>query len=222
MTAALIILGSYLIGAVPVAYLAGRALGGVDLRAEGSGNVGASNVWQSVSRAAVVPVGLAEIGQGLAGIMIAKAADESLGVQAGAGLAAIAGHNWSVFLGLTGGRGIGHAMGFMLILSWPGLGAFTGLSLIGVALRAVPQFVGVGVLTAPLAALAKGQATAIVAGLGGVAGLVVAKRLLANRPLLPFDAESRRVLVYRLLYDRDTREREAWVRGHKGGVRWRS
>lgn len=111
----LIILASYVIGSVPVAYLTGRLLGGIDLRRSGSGNVGASNVWQSVSKASVVPVGLAEIGQGLLGILIAKLTGETLTVQVLAGLAAIAGHNWSPFLRFTGGRGIAHAIGFMLV-----------------------------------------------------------------------------------------------------------
>jgi glycerol-3-phosphate acyltransferase PlsY len=157
----------------------------------------------------VVPVGLAEIGQGMAGILIAKAADQGLGVQVGAGLAALAAHNWSPYLRFTGGRGIGHAIGFMAVLSWPGLGAFIGLSLAGVALGAVPQLVGAGVLVAPLAALTAGQATEIVAGTAAMAALIMAKRLLANDAALPTNRE---LLRNRLLYDRDTREREAWVR----------
>jgi len=207
LSAALIVLGSYLIGGVPVAYLAGRLLRGIDIRRYGSGNVGASNVWQTVSRVAVVPVGLTEIGQGLAGILIAKAADQGLGIQVAAGLAALAAHNWSPVLGFTGGRGVGHALGFMLILSWPALGAFVGVSLTGVALRSIPLFVGLGIAVAPLAALAKGQAPEIVAGLAAMAALILAKRLLGNRWSLPTGA----VLRNRLLYDRDTRERERWV-----------
>ena len=213
LSAVLTISASYLIGGVPVAYLTGRLLGGVDLRQYGSRNVGASNVFQTVSRAAVVPVGLADIAQGMAGILIAKATDESLTVQVLAGLAALAGHNWSPFLRLTGGRGVGPAIGFMLVLSWPGLGAFIGVSLIGVALRAVPQLVGLGILVAPLAALAKGQSPEIVAGLTAIPALVFAKRLLTNQPSRPHD---RSVLLNRLLYDRDTRERETWVRGRTG------
>jgi len=58
----------------------------------------------------------------------------SLTVQVLSGLAALAGHNWSPFLRLTGGRGVGPAIGFMLVFSWPGLGAFIGASLVGVAL----------------------------------------------------------------------------------------
>ena len=210
LSAILIVLGSYLIGGVSAAYIAGRILRGIDLRLYGSRNVGASNVFQTVSRAAVVPVGLADIAQGMAGILIAKATDESLTVQVLAGLAALAGHNWSPFLRLTGGRGVGPAIGFMLVLSWPGLGAFIGVSLFGVALRAVPQLVGLGILIAPLAALAKGQSPEIVAGLTAIPALVFAKRLLTNQPSRPYD---RSVLLNRLLYDRDTRERDAWVRG---------
>jgi glycerol-3-phosphate acyltransferase PlsY len=210
-TAVLIVLAGYLIGGVPIAYVTGRVLSGVDIRRAGSGNVGAANIWRTVSRSAVVPVGLAEISQGALGVIIAKAAGEGLGVQVLAGLAAIAGHNWSPFLGFTGGRGVAHAIGFMAVLSWPALGAFVGLSLVGVLLGAIPQLVGLGVAVAPLAALARGQATEIVAGLAGMVALIAAKRLLTNDPSPP--ADPFRVLLNRLVYDRDTRDRELWLGG---------
>ena len=218
----LIIVGSYLIGAFPVAYLTGRLLRGVDLREHGSANVGASNVWQSVSRRAVVPVGLAEIGQGMAGILIAKLADQGLTVQVLAGLAAVAGHNWSVFLALSGGRGIGHSIGFMLVLSWPALGVFIAVSLLGVGVGVIPTAVGLGVALAPLTALLAGQSKAIVLGCLVLAGIVMAKRLLTNRPAPPPGMEWREAFLNRLLLDRDIREREEWVRrgsGDAGGSR---
>jgi len=80
----------------------------------------------------------------------------------------------------------------------------------------VPQFVGLGIVVAPLAALAKGQSPEIIGGLAAMAVLVVAKRLLTNEPSLPPGHHARDVLLTRLLYDRDTREREAWVRGKRG------
>jgi glycerol-3-phosphate acyltransferase PlsY len=215
-TAALIVTASYLAGGVSMAYLAGRFVRGIDLRRHGSGNLGPSNVWQQVSRPLVVPVGLLEIAQGMAGIFVAKLADQSLGVQVAAGLAAIAGHNWSPFLGLSGGRGVGPAIGFMLILSPVALAAFIVVALAGVAIRMVPQLVFVGLAIAPLVALAKGQAPEIVAGLGVMALLVVAKRLLTNHPALPSGADPVEVLLSRLLLDRDTRDRERWV-GRTGG-----
>lgn len=210
--AVLIVAASYVIGAIPVAWLTGRVLRGIDIRYVGSENVGASNVWQTVSRAAVVPVGLAEIAQGFAGILIAKALGHGEGTQAISGLAAIAGHNWSPFLGFRGGRGVGHSLGFMVVLSWPALGVFTAISLTGVALGQIPLFVGLGVLAAPFAALAWGQSQAIVLGLAGMAGLIALKRLLSNRPAPPPDLDPREVYVNRLLFDRDVRSREEWIR----------
>jgi glycerol-3-phosphate acyltransferase PlsY len=213
LSAVLVVLGSYLIGGISAAYIAGRLLRGVDIRETGSRNVGASNVWQTVSRVAVVPVGLLDIAQAMLCIAIAKWTGQPLGIQVLAGLAALIGHNWSPYLGLTGGRGVGPAIGFMLVLSWPGLAVFCVASLAGVALRSVPQGVGAGIGLAPLAALLAGQSPEIVAGLVAMAALVFAKRLLTNQPRLPAGADGRHVLFNRLLYDRDTRERETWVHG---------
>jgi len=149
----LLTVGSYLIGAIPMAYIAGRLLKGIDIREHGSANVGASNVWQSVAKWAVVPVGLLEIAQGMTGILIAKGLDQSVEVQVLAGLAAIAGHNWSLYLHFTGGRGVGLSIGFMLVLSPVALVAFTAVSLLGVALRSVPVAVGLALtLLSPLRA----------------------------------------------------------------------
>lgn len=201
------VLGSYLFGALPVAYLTGRLLKGVDIRDYGSGNVGPSNVWRHVWKPAVVPVGLAEIAQGAAGPLVAKRGGQGPAAQSLAGAAALVGHNWSPFMGFTGGRGIGHAIGYMLVVSKPAFAAFVMLSIIGVALRKVPQFVLFGVISMPLAALAARQRPETIAGNAIVAGAIVTKRLLANDNSLPRG----RVLLYRLLYDRDTKEREAWV-----------
>jgi glycerol-3-phosphate acyltransferase PlsY len=133
-------------------------------------------------------------------------------VQVLAGLAAIAGHNWSVYLRFSGGRGIAHSIGFMLVLSWPALGVFIGVSLLGVGLGLIPTAVGLGMALAPLAAFLKGQSTAIVLGCLGMVVIVLVKRLLTNHPLPPTGMEWREVLLNRLLLDRDTREREEWVR----------
>jgi glycerol-3-phosphate acyltransferase PlsY len=212
LEAFLIVLVSYLIGAIPIAYLTGRALRGVDLREYGSKNVGASNVFQSVSKWMVVPVGLAEIGQGMAGILLAKAANQDLSVQVAAGLAAIAGHNWSPYLRFAGGRGVAHSIGFMTVLSWPALGAFTAVSVFGVWRRQVPLFMFFAIVLTPFAAIVAGQSIDIIVGLFVMAALLCAKRLLTNDPSIPEGHEAREVLINRLLYDRDTRERDEWVR----------
>jgi len=209
---ALVVLAAYLIGAIPIAYVFGRAIKGIDLREYGSANVGASNVYQSVARWAVVPVGLLEIGQGMAGIMLAKLLGQDLGLQVAAGLAAIMGQTWSVFLGFSGGRGIGPSVGFMLGLAPPVLAAFIVISLLGWPVRSFPLTVGVAIALTPLASLIIDGAGPVAAGCVGMAAIVFAKRLLTNRPGLPAEQDWRDVLLNRLLFDRDLRDRDEWVR----------
>ena len=60
----LLTIGAYLLGSVPTSYIAGRLLKGIDIRNYGSGTVSGANVWHSVSRWAVVPVGIFDILKG--------------------------------------------------------------------------------------------------------------------------------------------------------------
>ncbi len=210
MRALITVLGSYLFASIPIAYLTAKLLRGIDLREHGSGNDGASNIWQSTSKPATIPVGLAEIGQGLLGPAVAGVKGHGPTTQAAAGVAAVVGHNWSPFLGCSGGRGVAHAIGVMLAMSRQALAAFIVISLIGVKLKAIPQFVGLGILSAPFVAKLTRQPAEIVTGLATIAALIFAKRLLANEP--PATGASRSaVFANRLLYDRDTNERDDWV-----------
>jgi glycerol-3-phosphate acyltransferase PlsY len=210
MRALLTVLGSYLVASVPIAYLTAKLISGIDLREHGSKNVGASNVWQSSSKPATIPVGLAQIVQGFTGPAVAFLNGHGPATRAAAGVAAVAGHNWSPFLGFAGGRGVAQAIGVMLAISWQALAAFIVISLTGVRLKAIPQFVGLGILAGPFVAKWTRQPMEIVAGLAGVAALIFTKRLLANEPLAP-ETSRAAVLVNRLLYDRDTNERDDWV-----------
>jgi glycerol-3-phosphate acyltransferase PlsY len=215
-----IVLAAYLFGSIPIAYLTGRALRGIDIRQYGSESAGASNVYQAVARWAVVPVGLLQIGQGMAGIGLAKLLDEPPGVQVLAGLAAVGGAAWPLFLRFRGGRGIGASIGFLLALTPPTLVVFTVVSLIGVALRSIPLAVGVGIAVSPVSALVFEGAGPIAAGCLGLAALVFLKRAMANERALPRGMAPREVIVNRLLFDRDIRDRDEWVRrgldGHGG------
>jgi glycerol-3-phosphate acyltransferase PlsY len=213
----LVVVISFLIGSIPVAYIFGRAIRGIDLRRYGSANVGASNVYQSVARWAVVPVGLLEIAQGMAGIMLAKLLGQGLGLQVVAGLAAITGETWSVFLGFSGGRGIGPSIGFMLGLAPPVLATFTVISLMGWPLRSYPLTVGVAIALTPLASLITAGPGPVAVGCLGMALIVFAKRVLTNHIGLPADQDWRDVLLNRLLFDRDLRDRDEWVRRMPGG-----
>ncbi|MEX2225828.1 MAG: glycerol-3-phosphate acyltransferase [Dehalococcoidia bacterium] len=211
MLAVAIIGGSYLIGSIPVAYAAGRLARGIDIREYGSGNAGASNIWQSVSKTLVVPVGLAQIAQGCIGPGAAWLLDEGQGVQVAAAVAAVLANDWNPWLGFGGGRGVGTTIGALIVLSPAALVSFIVIAVAGVGVRAIPQGVALGLLATPFAALVAGQSPAIVLGCALLAAIAFTKRLLANGT--PAQDEDRLgVYVNRLLYDRDIRDREAWVR----------
>ena len=106
---------AYLLGSFPTAYLAGRTKG-VDIRKLGSGSVGGSNVATVTSRWLIFPVGIIDVGKGMLAVLLAKWLDVSMTWQVIAGLFAIAGHNWSIFLGFVGGRGIGTSVGVLIVL----------------------------------------------------------------------------------------------------------
>lgn len=211
MTAAAVIAAAYVIGSIPIAWLAGRVTAGVDLREYGSGNTGASNVWQSKARWLAVPVGLLQIAQGAAAVLIARAAGEGTAVQVAAGLAAVLANNWNPWLRFTGGRGVGQAIGFLAAVSPVALAVFIVVALAGVVLRTIPQSIAIALALAPVGAVASEGGPATVAGIIALLGLVLAKRLLANGPPDPGRPRPR-VWLYRIAYDRDVRDREAWVR----------
>ena len=205
------IAASYAIGAIPVAYLAGRIAHGVDIRNIGSGNAGASNVWQSVSKPLVAPVGIAQIAQGLAAGLIAKATGQGDAVQAAAGVAVVMASTWNPWLRFAGGRGVGQTIGVLLALAPWALAAFIAIALAGVALRAIPQFVAIALIATPLAAAIAGASMPVVAGCGAIATIAMVKRVLANGAPAA-DCVRPGVWFTRLTYDRDIRDRDAWVR----------
>lgn len=104
---------SYVVGSFPSAYLAGKYLGGVDIRTLGDGNAGTANAWKSLGPWAGGLVFMMDVGKGAAAVSMARAlGTEETGIMV-AGAAAIAGHNWPVFLHFHGGRGAATAMGVL-------------------------------------------------------------------------------------------------------------
>lgn len=104
MSEALAIAVAYLLGSIPFAFLAGRARG-IDLRTVGSGNLGAANVFRALGRGWGVGVMAADIGKGVAAVLIARtiADDPWPAIAAGA---AMAGHVFPVWLRFRGGKGV--------------------------------------------------------------------------------------------------------------------
>jgi len=112
----LIVIFSYLLGSFPTAYIAARLNTGRDIRNMGDENSGAANAYRELSPAAGIAVGLIDAAKGSAVVLIAMASRMPQMVVLAAGLAAVIGHNWPVFLGFRGGRGVATALGILMVL----------------------------------------------------------------------------------------------------------
>jgi len=112
----LMILAGYLLGSIPTAYIAGRVHGGKDIRRAGDGNVGAQNAFRQLGPATGLAVGIVDALKGALVILAALAAGAGQTVVLLAGVAAVAGHNWPVFLHFRGGRGMSVTMGIFSVL----------------------------------------------------------------------------------------------------------
>jgi glycerol-3-phosphate acyltransferase PlsY len=111
-----IIVIGYLLGALPTAYIAGRMTAGKDIRRLGDENAGAANAYRELSPKAGVIVGIIDAAKGALVIFIAQAANMSQVVILFTGAAAVIGHNWPVFLGFRGGRGVSTTIGILFVL----------------------------------------------------------------------------------------------------------
>jgi len=144
---------AYLLGAAPFGYLIARAKG-VDIRERGSGNIGATNVGRVLGKRWGVLCFVLDVGKGLVPTLIVSMlhAGEA-GVSLAAvlvGLAAIVGHNWPVYLGFRGGKGVATSCGVFLALFWPGVVVALGIWVVTVALT---RYVSVGSMAAGVALL---------------------------------------------------------------------
>jgi glycerol-3-phosphate acyltransferase PlsY len=124
MTAAVALVASYLVGAIPTSYLAGRLFRGIDLREHGSRNLGATNLYRVLGWRYAIPVGLFDAAKGLVPVVVfAPAASGADLFALLCGLTAILGHVFSVFVRFRGGKGVATAAGAMLGLAPLALGA---------------------------------------------------------------------------------------------------
>jgi acyl phosphate:glycerol-3-phosphate acyltransferase len=144
MTPALLAL-AYFIGALPTGLILVRVLRGEDIRRHGSGNIGAVNVLRVAGPGVAAAVLLVDVLKGLIPVLLALHAGLAPWAVAAAGLLAIAGHNWSVFLGFRGGKGIATSFGVLAGLSLPAAAAAAAVWLIVVA---ITRFSSLGSLMA--------------------------------------------------------------------------
>jgi acyl phosphate:glycerol-3-phosphate acyltransferase len=114
------ILFAYLIGAVPFGLLVARIFGIRDIRALGSGNIGATNVWRIAGPKAAIWVYLLDIGKGVLAVMVARMIPQEIMPRelflTLCGLAAMLGHVFPIYLGFKGGKGVNTGLGVMISL----------------------------------------------------------------------------------------------------------
>jgi glycerol-3-phosphate acyltransferase PlsY len=123
---------AYLIGSIPVAYIFGRVLKNLDIREHGSGNMGATNAFRVLGKWPGTAVLVLDVIKGIIPVTVLANAfglgdPLSLVIIA---VAAVAGHNWTVFLGFKGGKGMATSLGVLigLGLQLPGLRIVLGLA----------------------------------------------------------------------------------------------
>ncbi|MBU1026466.1 MAG: glycerol-3-phosphate 1-O-acyltransferase PlsY [Candidatus Margulisbacteria bacterium] len=112
-TIVVIIIGSYLLGSVPFGFLIAK-LWKIDIRQHGSGNVGATNVWRTINPAAGLLVFALDLLKGTAPILLAQQFTSNYWLIILAGIAAVLGHTYSIFLKFKGGRGSATGLGMLL------------------------------------------------------------------------------------------------------------
>jgi glycerol-3-phosphate acyltransferase PlsY len=190
VSSALLIVAAYLCGSIPFGLLIARAKTGKDVRAVGSGNIGATNVARAAGKGAAAATLLLDAMKGLAPVLWSrKLADPTPfaghdGLAAACAVAAVLGHCFPVWLGFRGGKGVATGLGVSLGLSWTAAlaGALTWL-----VLYKLLRISSVGSLAGALATLAVAACVAsvpVVAGLAVVAAIILVRHQGNLRRLL--------------------------------------
>jgi len=168
---------AYLLGSVAFAVLLVRLVSGRDIRAEGSGNAGATNVLRAHGKALALAVAALDIGKGALAVCLVRLVTADPRYAAAAAFAAILGHVFPIYYGFRGGKGVATAVGAFLVLApWATLvcvGVF-------VAVVAATRYVSLGsvmamVLLPPVAGLVFHAPRAVVMAAAGTAVLIVLK-----------------------------------------------
>ncbi len=163
VTVLLIALGAFLLGSIPTGYLVARAKG-VDIRQHGSGNIGATNVFRTLGKPLGIFVFVIDALKGFAAVWLgARYGGGSDWAGIIAAVAAIAGHNYTPWLGFKGGKGIATSAGVLLaLMPW----AVLAIAIVWVVVFRVSRYVSLASICAA-AALPAAVGALWSAGCGG-------------------------------------------------------
>ncbi len=176
MKPALAMVAAYLMGAVPIGYIVGRAFGVSDIRRHGSGNIGATNVLRTAGRLPAALTLLGDILKGYLAVALGAWLVPDSTFIAVVALLVVVGNCWSVFLGFRGGKGVATGLGAMLRLV--PLAVVPAL-VVWLAVALTFRYVSLASLTAaagvPLAALLFGYRGELVLGAAAVSAIIVVR-----------------------------------------------
>jgi glycerol-3-phosphate acyltransferase PlsY len=212
-----VIAGAYLVGSIPTSYLVGQLAAGIDITEHGSGNIGASNLTVQVGAKWAVPVVVFDVAiKGSIPVLIAseKVLGLGLGVEAAGGIAAVVGHNWSIFSSLQGGRGMATVLGAMLILNFPLLviyGTVPALGLLFTPWKDSAVWWLIAVILMPVWAALLNLPVELVWFSIAFALVTATKRMTTNSLKNEPGLINSRLLMTRFVFDRDIADRENWV-----------
>lgn len=208
----LLLVFAYLLGSIPFSYIAGKLTQGKDIRRYGSGTVSGSMVYEHVSHWLILPVGILDV--------LKAAVPTYLGLRLGfgevgaaaTGLSAMIGHNWPLYLGFTGGRGISTILGILLVLFPWGDAWLLGFLAVGFLLKDSAPWALASMASMPVLIWFMGSSSVLFWLVGAVFIITLLKRLEANRRPLPAERRQvRRVVWLRLVFDRDIEDHQAWI-----------
>lgn len=214
----LLLVGGYLLGSVPAAYLAARWSRGIDLRKHGTGNIGATNLLTVAPKWTGILVVLFDLAKGMPMIGVADLLGMSIAQQVAIGMAAVIGHNWPIFLRFNGGRGILTSIGIAVIL--PSINGYFPWALFSACLavlvnviftRSTVTGILIGAPLATIVSAALREPLPLTLLYIAILLVMVARRLSAPRLVPPESVSRSRLLFNRLLFDRDIRDKKAWM-----------
>jgi glycerol-3-phosphate acyltransferase PlsY len=213
----ILILAAYLLGSIPTAYLVAKWRRGIDIRQYGSGNVGASNVMAVVSKRWSIAVSVVDIGKGALMVWLAQLLGLGTAQQAIIGIAAIIGHNWTAFLHFQGGRGMATSLGVIAMLA-PRVGLIAlVLPYLFAPFRQLPLGVTITLIILPVISrflsqpLGVGEPVPVSLGFLAILLIALFRRLTAPKSPLSASVSRGELIINRLLFDRDIRDRKAWL-----------
>lgn len=144
-----ILLVSYLLGSIPFGYVVGR-LQGIDVTRYGSGRTGGTNVGRLLGWRGFLLTAIGDMGKTVVAVLLARAVLQNEWAAVAAGLAAVIGHDWSLYLNGRGGRGVGPSFAVLLLFS--PLAALAGLVVFGLVIL-WKRYVSLGSLTGTAAGM---------------------------------------------------------------------